>query len=143
LKQKHNVSLSKVAFKFDLRRHTKELCRKLGVVKLPYFHIYNGSGSRLADFSASLDPAKFARISDAIAENRASRCSLKGPEEVEAGAGGRGLPSSTFRLNSGAFCRIGVHLGVVQGVFRRCQGVLRNLMRCSGCISCQKRIRLS
>ena len=39
----------------------KDLCRKLGVVKLPYFHVYNGSGSRLADFASSLDPAKFKR----------------------------------------------------------------------------------
>ena len=48
----------------------KDLCRKLGVAKLPYFHVYNGSGSRLADFAASLDPAKFARLTDAIAEHR-------------------------------------------------------------------------
>ena len=34
----------------------KDLCRKLGVVKLPYFHVYNGSGSRLADFASSWIP---------------------------------------------------------------------------------------
>ena len=55
----------------------KDLCRKLGVVKLPYFHVYNGSGSRLADFAASLDPAKFKRLTDAVAEHRAPRCALK------------------------------------------------------------------
>jgi len=35
----------------------------------------------------------------------------------------RGLHSSTFRLNLSALCGIGVHLGVVEGVFRRCRGV--------------------
>jgi thiol-disulfide isomerase/thioredoxin len=55
----------------------KDLCRKLGVVKLPYFHVYNGSGSRLADFAASLDPAKFKRLTDAIQTHRAPRCVLK------------------------------------------------------------------
>jgi hypothetical protein len=34
----------------------------------------------------------------------------------------RGLHSPTFRLNVSALCGIGVHLGVVLGVFRRCQG---------------------
>ena len=56
----------------------KDLCRKLGVVKLPYFHIYNGSGSRLADFAASLDPVKFQRLTDAIAANRGLRCAVPG-----------------------------------------------------------------
>ena len=60
----------------------KDLCRKLGVVKLPYFHVYNGSGSRLADFAASLDPAKFKRLTDAIATHRAPRCVLK-PNEFD------------------------------------------------------------
>ena len=59
----------------------KDLCRKLGVVKLPYFHVYNGSGSRLADFAASLDPAKFKRLTDAIDEHRAPRCVLKEKKE--------------------------------------------------------------
>ena len=31
----------------------------------------------------------------------------------------RGLPSFTVRLNLSAFCGIGVHVGVVKGVFRR------------------------
>ena len=39
---------------------------------------------------------------------------------AEAGAYTR----STFRLNVGAFCRIGGHLGAVHGVFRRCWGIL-------------------
>lgn len=54
----------------------KDLCRKLGVVKLPYFHVYNGSGSRLADFASSLDPTKFKRLTDAIEANRGIRCAL-------------------------------------------------------------------
>ena len=33
----------------------KDLCRKLGVVKLPYFHVYNGSGSRLADYQPAVN----------------------------------------------------------------------------------------
>ena len=37
---------------------------------------------------------------------------------------GRGLHSSTFRLNLSAFCGIGVHLGFVWEVPRRCLGVL-------------------
>ena len=40
---------------------------------------------------------------------------------------GRGLHSSTFRLNLSAFCGIGVRLGVVQGMLRRCNGVLGGL----------------
>jgi thiol-disulfide isomerase/thioredoxin len=55
----------------------KELCRKLGVVKLPYFHVYNGSGSRLADFASSLDPVKFKRLTDAIETNKSMRCALR------------------------------------------------------------------
>jgi thiol-disulfide isomerase/thioredoxin len=62
-----------VKIEFD---ECKELCRKLGVVKLPYFHVYNGSGSRLADFASSLEPTKFKRLTDAIEENRATRCAL-------------------------------------------------------------------
>ena len=54
----------------------KDLCRKLGVVKLPYFHVYNGSGSRLADFASSLDPTKFKGLTDAIEANRGIRCAL-------------------------------------------------------------------
>ena len=54
----------------------KDLCRALGVHKLPYFHLYNGSGARLAEFSASLDPAKFQRLTDAIDANRALRCAV-------------------------------------------------------------------
>ena len=46
---------------------------------------------------------------------------------------GRGLHSSTFRLNLCAFYGIGVHVGVVEGVFRRCQWVLRSCRGCSGC----------
>ena len=37
--------------------------------------------------------------------------------------GGRGLHSFAFQLNLSAFCGIGVHVGVVEGVYRRCQGV--------------------
>ena len=60
----------------------KDLCRKLGVVKLPYFHVYNGSGSRLADFASSLDPVKFKRLTDAIETNKSLRCVLK-PGETQ------------------------------------------------------------
>jgi len=56
---------------------------------------------------------------------------------------GRGLHSSTFRLKLSAFCGIGVYLGVTYGVSRRCQGVLTSIRGCSGCISCQARLRLS
>jgi len=37
----------------------------------------------------------------------------------------RGLHSSTFRLNLSAFCGIEVCLGIAQGVFRRCQGGIK------------------
>jgi len=37
---------------------------------------------------------------------------------------GRGLHSSTFRLNVSAFCGIGVHLGIFYAVLRRCYGIL-------------------
>ena len=47
--------------------------------------------------------------------------SARGSERVQ----GRGLHSSTFRLNISAFCGTGVHMLVVEGVFRRCQGVFR------------------
>jgi hypothetical protein len=47
------------------------------VVKLPYFHVYNGSGSRLADFASSLDPVKFKRLTDAIETNKSMRCALR------------------------------------------------------------------
>ena len=59
------------------------------------------------------------------------------------GDDGRGSHSSTFRLNLSPFCGIGVHLGLVQGVFGRCQGALRSMRGCSGCILRQKRLRLS
>ena len=36
---------------------------------------------------------------------------------------GRGLYSSTFRIDVSAFCGIGVHVGAVSEVFRRCAGV--------------------
>ena len=38
---------------------------------------------------------------------------------------GRGLHSSTFRLNLSAFRGIGVHLGVIYGVSRGCLGGVR------------------
>ena len=44
--------------------------------------------------------------------------------------GGRGLHSSTFRLNLSALYGIGGALGVVLGVSRRCQGVLRSIRGC-------------
>ena len=71
--QEQDVLFCKIDFDAN-----KDLCRKLGVVKLPYFHLYNGSGSRLADFASSLEPTKFKRITDAIDEHRAPRCALPG-----------------------------------------------------------------
>ena len=59
------------------------------------------------------------------------------------GARGRGLHSSTFWLNLSTFCGIGVHVGILLGVFRMCQGVLRSIKWCSGCVLRQKRLRLS
>jgi hypothetical protein len=56
------------------------------------------------------------------------------------GLGGRGLHSSTFRLNVSALCGIG-------GAFRGCLGVVYGVSGGIGgrlgCISCQKRLRLS
>jgi hypothetical protein len=56
---------------------------------------------------------------------------------------GRGLHSSTFRLNVSAFYGIGGalrdYLGVVLRVLRSCRGVLWGV----GCMSCQIRLRLS
>jgi hypothetical protein len=53
---------------------------------------------------------------------------------------GRGLHSSTFRLNVSAVCGIG-------GAFRCClrgeRGVSGGIRGCLGYISCQKRLRLS
>jgi len=51
--------------------------------------------------------------------------------------------SSTLRFNLSAFCGIGVHVGVLQGVFRRCQGALKSSRRYWGCFLCQKWLRLS
>ena len=77
----------------------KDLCRKLGVAKLPYFHVYNGSGSRLADFAASLDPAKFARLTDAIAEHRAPRCVLRREKKDAASNASDAASSSLVKLH--------------------------------------------
>jgi len=71
-------------------------------------------------------------LAEGIAEARSGRRGV-----------GRGLHSSTFRLNLSALCGMWVHAGVVEGVFRRCQGVIRIIRGCLGCISCQKRLRLS
>jgi len=38
---------------------------------------------------------------------------------------GRGLHSSTFQLNSSAFCRTGVHPGIVQGLFYEVSGGIK------------------
>jgi len=62
---------------------------------------------------------------------------VKGPYR---GYTGRGLPSSTFRLNLSAFCGIGGAIRGYQGVV---QEVLGAIMGCSGYILCQKRLRLS
>ena len=58
----------------------------------------------------------------------------------QAPATGRGLHSSTFRLNLSAFCKIG-------GAFRGCRGgvweISGRVRGCFGCILCQERLRLS
>jgi hypothetical protein len=54
-------------------------------------------------------------------------------EGDEAKGAGRGLHSSTFRLNVSAFCGIGGAIGGYQGVV---EAVLGALMGCSGCILC-------
>jgi hypothetical protein len=38
-------------------------------------------------------------------------------------AAGRGSHSPASRLNLSAFCEIGLHSGVVEGMCRRCQGL--------------------
>ena len=53
---------------------------------------------------------------------------------------GRGLHSSTFRLNVSALCEMGVHLGLFIGCFRR---IFAGIRGCLGCILCQKRLKLS
>jgi hypothetical protein len=50
---------------------------------------------------------------------------------------GRGLHSSTFRLNVSAFSGMG---DAFRDCFGGCAGVCR---RCLGCILCQKRLKLS
>ena len=52
---------------------------------------------------------------------------------LEQHGSGRGLHSSTFRLNVSAFCGIGV-------AFRSCSGSVYQVL---GGILCQKRLRLS
>jgi hypothetical protein len=59
---------------------------------------------------------------------------LSEPEE------GRGLHSSTFRLNASAFCGIGgASRGYLGGCFAGCRGSRRGLR----CILCHERLRLS
>jgi hypothetical protein len=58
----------------------------------------------------------------------------------EGDVAGRGLHSSTFRLNVSAFCGIG---GYIYGLFRRGPGGVRESRGCRGCILCQKRLKLS
>jgi len=53
---------------------------------------------------------------------------------------GRGLHSSTFRLNVSGFCGIGgAYRGRMGGVY----GGLGGIRGCIECIVCQKRLRLS
>jgi hypothetical protein len=53
---------------------------------------------------------------------------------------GRGLHSSTFRLNVSAFCGIG---GAIRGYRGIVRGALGVMMGFSGGIWCQKQLRLS
>jgi hypothetical protein len=71
---------------------------------------------------------------------------VPGQEEDEAAVAeqdaesGRGLHSSTFRLNSIAFCGI---WGECRGFLGGVQGVLGGIRVCLRCILCRKRLRLS
>jgi len=53
---------------------------------------------------------------------------------------GRGLHSSTFRLNVSDFCGTG---GAFEGCSGGVYGVLGGIGGCIGCIMCQKRLKLS
>jgi hypothetical protein len=53
---------------------------------------------------------------------------------------GRGLHSSTFRLNVSAFCVTG---GAFRGWLGGVSKVSGGIMGCFGCISCEKRLKLS
>ena len=80
----------------------KDLCRKLGVAKLPYFHVYNGSGSRLADFAASLDPAKFRaphRAPGRRSGRRPPRCVLRREKKDAASNASDAASSSLVKLH--------------------------------------------
>jgi hypothetical protein len=83
-------------------------------------------------------PSAFNRVDDLAAAARRKYVLRFGDNKA-----GACLHSSTFRLNLSAFCGIGVPVGVVEEVFRRCQGVLRSIRGCSGCVLCQKQLRLS
>ena len=74
-----------------------------------------GAGFRQTD--AELTRERDSRVA-ALQRERDLRVGGEG-----AAGGGRGLHSSTVRLNLSAFCGIGVHVGVVDGMFGRFQGV--------------------
>jgi len=62
------------------------------------------------------------------------------PAVFSAAVAGRGLHSSSFRLNVSGFFGIGVEFkGYLEGV----DGVLGGITGCLGCSLCQKRLRLS
>ena len=81
-------------------------------------------------------------ISDAAAAAAAAvaEAEAKVAAVTAAGTHSRGLHFSAFRLDASDFCGIGVHLGVVQGVFGGCLGASRWGL---GCNSCQERLGLS
>jgi len=113
LKLKCDEPLSKVAFKSNLRRYITAVAGACSA----------GLGAVRALGGVPIAPASPPHLLRHLAR--------------------RGLHSSTFRLNFSAFCGIGMHSGVVLGVFRRCQGVARSIKGCSECIFCQKWLRLS
>ncbi|QDZ19439.1 thioredoxin [Chloropicon primus] len=69
VKGREDVVLLKVRYDTN-----KQICKTLGVRKLPYFHFYRGSEGKLEDFSASAKT--FHRIKEAIAQHGTPRCTL-------------------------------------------------------------------
>ena len=63
------------------------------------------------------------------------------PADVSAAAAAGAYTRPLFG-STRAFFGIRVHLGIVQGVFRKCEGVLRSIRGCLGCVLCQQRLRL-
>eukprot|EP00241_Pyramimonas_parkeae_P011098 CAMPEP_0114231954 /NCGR_PEP_ID=MMETSP0058-20121206/4337_1 /TAXON_ID=36894 /ORGANISM="Pyramimonas parkeae, CCMP726" /LENGTH=250 /DNA_ID=CAMNT_0001343373 /DNA_START=160 /DNA_END=912 /DNA_ORIENTATION=+ len=61
-----------VYLKVHYRRH-QDLCERLHIDQLPFFHLYKGARGRVAAFSASV--ATFARLQGAVRRERGAMCS--------------------------------------------------------------------